>query len=144
MQPSVTRPAPSPERPGIVTVAAILAAIAGVVVILGVLAGAFLIHGLASLDAGDALIVTPGIVLAGMYLTFASGAWTLKPWAWGLGVVAALGTIVYTAVILVAQWGELMRDAPPLAWMGVVVAIVAAIGLGLWFRSDVTAAFDRD
>ena len=144
MQPSVTRPAPSPERPGIVTVAAVLAAIAGVVVILGVLAGAFLIHGVASLDAGDALIVTPGLVLAGMYLALAYGAWTLKPWAWTLGVVAAVATILYTAVILVAQWGELMRDAPPLAWMGVLVAVIAAIGLALWFRWDVTSAFDRD
>ena len=144
MQPSITRPAPSPERPGIVTGAAILAAIAGVLVVLGVLEGAFLIHGLASLDAGDALIVTPGLVLAGMYLALAHGAWTLKPWAWTLGVVAAVATILYTAVILVAQWGELMRDAPALAWMGVLVAVVAAIGVALWFRWDVRASFDRD
>ena len=144
MQPSVTRPAPPPERPGIVTAGAVLAAIGGVIVILGVLAGAFVIHGVASLDAGDAVIVTPGLVLAGMYLTLAYGAWTLRPWAWTLGVVAAIGTILYTAVILIAQWGELMRDAPPLAWMGVLVAVVAAIGLGLWFRPDVKAAFDPD
>src|SRR5918998_3801232 len=129
MQPSISRSAPAPERPAIVTVGAVLATAAGIVVILGVLAGAFLIHGLASLDAGDAVIVTPGLVLAAAYLTLGYGAWTLKPWAWTLGVIAAIGTIAYSAVILVTQWGELMRDAPPLAWMGVLVIVVTAVGL---------------
>ena len=144
MHPSVTRPSPSPVRPATVTVAAILAALGGVGAILGILAGAFLIHGLASLDAGDALIVTPALALAALYLALAHGAWTLKPWAWTAGVVAAAATILYVAAILATQWGELMRDAPALAWIAVLVAAVAAVGLLLWFRPDVMAAFDRD
>lgn len=144
MQQSVTRPAPSPERPTTVTVMAILAVIGGVGIVLGVLAGAFLIHGIASLDAVDAVIVGPGLVLAVLYLALARGAWNLKPWGWTLGVVAAAATIVYTVIILVVQWGELMRDAPPLAVMGLLVAAVAAVGLFFWFRPDVKAAFGRD
>lgn len=144
MQPSVTRPAPSPERPATVTVVAILAAIGGIGAILGVLAGAFVVHGLASLDADDAIIVTPPVAVAVLYLALAYGARTLKSWAWTLGVFAAAATIVYVAAILVTQWGELMRDAPLLAWMAVLVAAIATLGLVLWFRPNVKAAFGRD
>ncbi len=52
--------------------------------VLGVLAGAFVIHGLASLDARDAIIVLPALGLAALYLAFAYGAWTLKSWGWRL------------------------------------------------------------
>ncbi|MGI8928956.1 MAG: hypothetical protein ACR2H0_05765 [Candidatus Limnocylindrales bacterium] len=40
-------------------------------------------------------------------------------------------------------WAELMRDAPPLALMSVLVAVIAAVGLLFWFRPDVKAAFGR-
>ena len=144
MQPSLTRPAPSEERPPTVTIVAILAAVGGVGAVLAVLAGAFVVHGVDSLDATDALIVTPALVLAALYLALASGSWSLKPWAWTLGIVAAVATIAYVAAVLATQWGELMRDAPPLAWMAVLVALVAAVGLVLWFRPDVKEAFGRD
>lgn len=143
MQPPVSRPTPSSERPQTVTILAILAAVGGVGAILGVLAGAFVVHGLASLDISDAVIVTPALVLAGLYLAFASGAWTLKAWAWTLGVVVGVATVVYVTAILVTQWAELMRDAPPLAWMALLVVVIAALGLVLWFRPHVKAAFDR-
>jgi len=71
-------PASSPQRPLSVTILAIPAAVGGVGAVLGVLAGAFLIHGLASLDATDAIIVLPALGLATLYLAFAYGAWTLK------------------------------------------------------------------
>jgi hypothetical protein len=141
MQPSVTRPASPPERPQTVTVVAILAAVGGVGAVLAVLAGAFVVHGVDSLDATDAVIVTPALVLAALYLALASGAWTLKPWAWTLGLVVAVATIAYVAAILGTQWTELMRDAPPLAWIGLLVAGIAAVGLVLWFRPDVKEAF---
>ena len=144
MQPSLTRPVQSPERPQTVTIVSILAAIGGVGAVLAVLAGAFVIHGLDSLDATDAVIVTPALLLAALYLALAFGAWTLKPWAWTLGIAAAIGTIVYVAAVLVTQWGELMRDAPPLAWMALLVAVIAAVGLVLWFRPDVKEAFGRN
>lgn len=142
-QNAASRPASSPDRPTTVTVLAIFAVIGGVGAVLGVLAGALLIHGLASLDPTDAVIVIPALVLAALYLAFAYGAWNLRPWGWTLGVVASGATIVYTTTILVAQWGELMRDAPPLALIGVLVGVIAAVGLFFWFRPDVKAAFGR-
>jgi hypothetical protein len=144
MQQSVTRPAPPRERPTSVTIYAILAAIAGVGTILGALAGAFLIHGVDSLDGTDAAIVLPGVALAGLYLAFAYAAWNLKPWGWTVGVIAGIGTILYTSVILVTSWGEFMRDAPPFAVIGVLVILVAVMGLVIGFRPDVRAAFRRD
>ena len=140
---SATRSAPSPERPVTITALAILAAAAGATAILGVLAGALVIHGPASLDGGDAMRVIPGLVLAASYLIFARGAWTLRPWAWTVGVVLAVATIAYLAAILFVEWAELMRDAPPLAWVALLAIIAVAIGLALWFRQDVLAAFGR-
>jgi hypothetical protein len=131
-------------RPQTVTIVATLAAIGGVGAVLAVLAGAFVVHGVDSLDATDAVIVTPALALAALYLALAHGAWNLKPWAWTLGLVAAVGTILYVAAILGTQWAELMRDAPALAWMALFVAALAAVGLVLWFRPDVRDAFGRD
>ena len=142
MQPA-TRRVTSPPRPVTITVLAIVAAVAAVVAILGVLAGALVIHGPDTLDAGDAVRVLPGLGLAVLYLVFARGAWTLRPWAWTLGVLVAVATIAYLATILFVEWAELMRDAPLLAWMALVAIAVVAIGLALWFRRDVGAAFDR-
>jgi len=143
MQSSITRTAPSRRRPTSVTVYAILSALAGVGTILGALAGAFVIHGVDSLDATDAVIVLPALVLAALYLAFAYAAWTLAPWGWTLGVVAGIGTIAYTTAILVTSWGEFMRDAPPFAVIGVLVVVVAAVGLVIGFRPEVRAAFRR-
>ena len=143
-QHSTTRPAPAAPRPMTVTILAILAAIAGIGAVLGVLAGAFLIHGLASLDGGDAVRVIPGIALAALYLAFARGAWALKSWGWALGAIAGVSTIAYLSAILAVEWAELMRDAPPLAWVSLLVIVAAAVSLTLWFRPAVRAAFDRD
>lgn len=143
MQQPVTGPSASRPRPLTVTILAILAAVGGIGAVLGVLAGAFVIHGLDSLDATDAVIVIPALILAALYLAFAYGAWTLRSWGWTLGVGAAASSIVYITAILVRDWAELMRDAPPLAWMSVLVAIIAAVGLFFWFRPDVKAAFGR-
>jgi hypothetical protein len=136
-------PASSPRRPASVTVLAVLAALGGVGAVLGALAGAFLVHGLATMDASDVLIVTPALVLAAVYLALAYGAWKLRAWGWVAGLIAGVGSIVYTSVVLVTSWGELMRDAPPLAVFGVVVIVIAAIGLVVWFRPEVKAAFQR-
>jgi hypothetical protein len=141
---SSTRQLPDAPRPTTVTVLAVLASIGGVGAVIGVLAGAFLVHGLASLDAGDAVIVTPGIALAAVYLAFARGAWALRPWGWTMGVVAGVGTVVYLAAILAAGWADFMRDAPPLAWISLVAILIGGAGLLLWFRPGVRAAFDRD
>jgi uncharacterized RDD family membrane protein YckC len=143
MQQSSTQRAPSRERPAVVTVYAILAAIAGVGTVLGALAGGFVIHGVDSLDVTDAVIVLPALALAALYLTFAYAAWNLRPWGWTLGMIAAVGTIVYASVILITSWGELMRDAPPFAVMGVLVVVIATAGLVTGFRPEVRAALRR-
>ena len=143
MQQSVTRPAASRQRPPAVTIVAILAAIAGVGGVLSVLAGAFVIHGLDSLNATDAVIVVPGLALSALYLAFAYGAWTLKPWGWNLGIVAGAASIVYMTALLIRGWTDLVVDAPPLALVGVLVVVIAALGLSFWFRPHVKAAFER-
>lgn len=131
------------QRPMSVTLIAVLAAVAGVGTVLGALAGAFAIHGLDSLGASDAIVVLPALGLAALYLAFAYGAWTLKSWGWTLGVVVGAASIVYITAILARDWAELMRDAPPLALMSVLAAVIVAVGLFLWFRPDVKAAFWR-
>lgn len=143
MQHSITRPAPSRPRPTSVTIYAILAAVAGVGTVLGALAGAFVIHGVDSLDATDAVIVLPAVALAALYLAFAYAAWNIGPWGWTLGIVAGVATIAYTTVILITSWGEFMRDAPPFAFIGLLVVVVAAVGLVIGFRPEVKAAFRR-
>jgi hypothetical protein len=143
MQHSASRPAPTGERPASVTIYAILAGIVAVGTILGALAGAFVVHGVESLDPTDAFIVLPAVALAGLYLAFSYGAWNLRPWGWTLGVFAAIGTIAYTTVILFTSWAEFMRDAPPFAVIGILVMVVAAVGLVIGFRADVRAAFRR-
>ena len=141
---STMQPMPSPDRPTAVTVVATLAAIGGVLALLGVLAGALVIHGVDSLDGADALRVVPGVVLAVLYLVFARGAWMLRPWAWTIGVIVGVGTIAYLSVILAVEWAELMRDGPPLAWASLLVILVAAAGLVYWFRPEIRAAFARE
>ena len=143
MQQSATRGAASRQRPPTVTIAAILVAVGGVGIVLGVLAGALVIHGVETLDAGDAVIVLPALALSALYFALAYAAWTLRSWGWTLGVVAAVATIVYAAAVVIGGWAELMRDSPPLAAIGVLIAVVAAVGLSLWLRRDVKAAFGR-
>lgn len=140
---STTGSIPSPPRPTAVTVLSILAAVGGAAVVLGVLAGALAVHGLDSLDAADAVRVMPGLALAALYLVFARGAWTLRSWAWMLGVVVGVGTIAYLGAIIAVEWAELMRDAPPLALAAVLATVLAAVGLTFWFRPAVRAAFGR-
>ena len=142
MQQYVTRRASSRQRPLSVTILAILAAVGGVGAVVGVLAGSA-IHGLASLDPTETIMVLGALAMSALYLAFAYGAWTLKSWGWTLGVVAGAASIVLTTAVLVRGWADLMVDAPPLAVISLLVIVVAAIGLFLWFRPDVKAAFGR-
>ena len=138
----VIRPASSRQRPRSVTILAILAAVGGLGAVLGVLAGS-VIHGLASLDAIETIIVLAALAMSALYLAFAYGAWTLQSWGWTLGVVAGAASIVLTTAVLVRGWADLMVDAPPFALIGVLVVVIAAVALFFWFRPDVKAAFER-
>lgn len=95
---------PATARPTGITILAVLAAIGGV---LGLLAGVALLGlgGIAAGATGNAAffglgafagIVTVAISIA--QLAFAYGAWTLQPWAWSLGVVLSLVSIVWSVV----------------------------------------------
>ena len=87
------------QRPMGVTILAVLAAIAGVLgifrgllVLGGSSAVSFAIPGFAGLSA---LIGIGAIVQSALLLVFVYGAWSLKPWAWMLGLVGAgLGVVV--------------------------------------------------
>ena len=84
---------PTSARPMGITILAVLAAIGGVFGLLGSLA--FLAIGGLAATAGAGVLGGMGMVfglllaaLAIVELAFAYGAWTLKPWAWMLGIVA--------------------------------------------------------
>ena len=109
---------------------------------LGVLAGALVIHGLGRLDPIEIVIVLLALVMSALYLVFAYGAWTLKPWGWTLGIVAGAASIVYMTALLIRGWTDLVVDAPPLALIGVLVVVIAAVGLFVWTRPEVKAAFE--
>jgi hypothetical protein len=130
------------RRPTAVTIVAILAALGGVAGIVGALAGS-VIHGLGSLDATETLIVAGGLLMSAVYVALAVGAWSLKPWAWPLGVVAALLSIAYLSAVLARGWSDLMLDAPGLAIVLALVIAVTAIALVSWLRRDVREAFGR-
>lgn len=81
------------QRPMGVTILAVLAAIGGV---LGILAGLVLVGLSSSVAAADmALPLSGAVAILGIVsivigigdLAFAYGAWGLKPWAWMLGIV---------------------------------------------------------
>lgn len=95
------------SRPTGITILAVLSAIGGV---LAILAGLFatVLGGAVGAATGSAavgglvsLLGIIAIVYGGLSLAFAYGAWTLKPWAWTLGMasqIVGIGlAIVYIA-----------------------------------------------
>lgn len=118
-------------RPLGVTIIAVLAAIGGVLglvaslAVLGVLAGV----GFAGLGLIFFLL---GFVVSAVSLVFAYGAWTLKPWAWTLGIV------LEGLAIINGLYG--LSDGRS----GAIVSIaIAAVILWYLFRPEVKAAFGR-
>jgi hypothetical protein len=129
-------------RPLGVTILAVMFAVGGV---LGTLtAVAFIIGALNFADfagvmgySGTAISSTMaglGIAVYGaLVLAFAYGAWTLKPWAWLLGlVVFAVGAItdVLSGVLGVMQPANV-----------IINVLIAALLVYYWFRPNVRAAF---
>lgn len=130
--PPSTPPAGTSQRPLGITILAILAAIAGV---LGLL-GSLLIMGL--LMAAGGLYMFIGLitlVLSILYILFAYGAWTLKPWAWTLGVGLSAASIVLTLIGLTQGNQELVGALISLAISGAILYYL--------FQPDVKAAFGR-
>ena len=126
-------------RPQGVTILAILAAIGGV---LGLLGGIALI-GLGGLaGAGGAGPLAGFIAIFGLIaivqsvlaLAFAYGAWTLKPWAWTLGVVSQVIGLVL-AVLFIVNGSDITSQA--------ISIVIAGAILYYLFTPNVKAAFGR-
>ena len=91
--------APTVTRPTGITILAVLAAISGIVGLLGgfvVTFGGTVLFGQAGTILGIALLALSALTLA-----FAWGAWTMQPWAWPLGVVIAAGQIVFAILWII-------------------------------------------
>lgn len=110
MTPPPPPPAPAPTsgaaRPTGITILAVLAAIGGV---LSILAGIALIGlgGLGAATTGEAAIFGLGAIFGLLILAsgiaslaFAYGAWTLKPWAWTLGVALQILSLALAVVAI--------------------------------------------
>ena len=120
---------PAAARPTGITILAALSAIGGV---LGLLGGVALLGlgGIAAGATGNAAFFGLG-ALAGIItvaisigqLAFAYGAWSLQPWAWSLGMVLALVSIVWS-VLLALTSGDIVSG---LISQAISIAISAVI-----------------
>lgn len=126
------------QRPTGITIIAVLSAIGGVfgllasLVLLGLGAAVSTASGLGGLAFVAGIIVLAYAVLS---LVLAYGFWTLKPWAWPLGIgVQGLGVV--QAVL------QFMNDGTNVVSLVISLAIAGVI---LWylFQPHVKAAFGR-
>ena len=134
-------------RPTGVTILAVLSLIGG---IFSVLAGLLALMGGAMIGAavggsegaavGGLFFILAVISLATgiLYIAFAYGAWTLKPWGWALGIIAALASLVLTAITIVTS-GDMMA-----ALTGSIISIAIAVVILFYLNQpNVKAAFGR-
>jgi hypothetical protein len=131
------------ERPTGVTILAILAAIGGVFGILGgiVLIGAGGVAagaGAGGLGGLAAIFGLVTLVLAVVSLVLAYGFWTLKPWAWPLGVGLQIASLVFTAITILLS-GDIVSGLTG-SIIGIVISIIILYYL---FQPHVKAAFGR-
>lgn len=133
-------PTPTAARPMGITVLAVLSAIGGV---LGILGGVALIGlgGLAAASTGTAayfgLGAIWGVILlatAIASLAFAYGAWTLKPWAWPLGVALAIISLALSALTVISG-GDISGQ--------VISVVIQAIILYYLFQPSIKSLFGR-
>lgn len=137
MQGSVQR-----ERPTGVTILAILAILAGLFFLLLAFlafAGGALLAGTGETGSGAAggllgLVGLVPLVLAVLYLAFGFGAWTLKPWAWMLGVVSQVISLIFSVLAIVTR-GDFTGQIVPI--------LISAAILFYLFQPTVKAAFGR-
>jgi hypothetical protein len=134
-------------RPTGVTILAVLALIGGVfglIAGLGLMMGGALLGGMMGGASGVALggmafifgVLTIGLAIA--ELAFAYGAWTLKPWAWALGIIAALANLVLIAISAVLS-GDIVSSL-----IGSVISIaIWAVVLYYLNQPTVKSAFGR-
>jgi len=131
----------TPARPTGITILAVLAIIGGV---LGVI-GACLIFSVGTLSAGalssGGLAVTA--ILIGIltlaralaYLAFGFGAWNLQPWAWIIGMIAAVASIVISLLSIILGYSNIGSEIISIIIAGVIIYYLNTPG--------VKAAFGR-
>ena len=136
----MSAPTPAATRPMGITILAVLAAIGGFFGILGSLAligfggfaaastGSAALFGLAAICGVVALVT--GIAS----LAFAYGAWTLKPWAWPLGVALAIISIGLS-VATIAGGGDITGQVIPI--------VIQAVILYYLFQPTIKSLFGR-
>ena len=121
------------QRPMGITILAALAFIGGILGICGglsgIIGGSFL-GGLAASVGASAATTLGGMIavysiialaFAVADLVFGFGAWTLKPWAWMLGMVLFGLNIVFQLVSLLAGWASFGSVIIPVAIGGVII-----------------------
>jgi hypothetical protein len=115
------------QRPTGVTILALLAAILGVLGIIGglTIAGLGSLSGglMGSADLGALAFVFGGaeLIVGAVSLAFAIGAWSGRPWAWALGVIAALANIVLPIIWLLIGASSILNVAISLAISGIIL-----------------------
>lgn len=127
------------QRPTGVTILAVLAIIGGFLGLCGSISllgigGLGVAAGEVGSGATAGLFGVVGIVSAVLYLAFGFGAWTLKPWAWILGIIGA-GLAIVSNVLSLIGGGSLVA---------VIISLIIP-GIILWylFRPEIKAAFGR-
>jgi uncharacterized membrane protein (DUF2068 family) len=136
----MSAPTPATTRPMGITILAVLAAIGGFFGILGSLAligiGGFAAAatGSAGLFGLAAIFGVVALVTGIASLAFAYGAWTLKPWAWPLGVALAIISIGL-AVATIAGGGDITGQIIPI--------VIQAVILYYLFQPSIRSLFGR-
>ena len=116
------------QRPTGVTILAILAFIAG---ILGILGGI----GLFAIGGGWAALGAITLIIGILELGLGYGFWTLKPWAWMLGITLQAINIVLNVIYLITQRSTAVSD---------IIDILIAAGIIYYLtRPQVRQAFGR-
>ena len=131
-------PAGAPARPTGITILAVLSAIAGVLSILaglGLLAGGAALASVVSVGGLFTIFGLLAIVIGGLSLAFAYGAWMLLPWAWTLGIASQLISIAVTIVQIVLGYQSITG-----AIIGIAVSLIILYYLD---TPDVRRAFGR-
>lgn len=136
----MSTPTPAATRPMGITVLAVLAAIGGFFGILGSLAligfGGFAAAatGSAGLFGLAAIFGVVALITGIASLAFAYGAWTLKPWAWPLGVALAIISIGLS-VATIAGGGDITGQVIPI--------VIQAVILYYLFQPSIKSLFGR-
>jgi hypothetical protein len=121
------------QRPTGVTILAVLAIIFGALGLLGAI----------TIIGGGAVVSSPLVTILGVItlitsalaLAFGIGAWTLKPWAWTLGVANYILSLVVSVIFIVTGLSTIGSQ--------IVGIVIAAAILYYLFTPTVKQAFGR-